>query len=515
MQTQEEAARISDAVTPACSLHWLTELMHEASKVGLNVQPSGTWSSPHEETQDLLLRFSCMLSSHENSPPSVLSWLAGFEDSRLQTRIAEHPNTPEDVLHKLVRSKFHDVRAAIADNPSTPFELLFALSRDEQADVRYRLAENALLPQEILDILCEDENPYVAHRAQQSLRRRSERRPPQPSTPLSCLSVLIVDDDEVTRLILALSLKSDPLINLVGQANCGEIGIKMAIEHQPDIVLMDIGMPGMNGITATSEIKTMVPRTRVIMVTAHDTLEEIISAFGHGAEGYHLKSTPNHDLGKAIRVVATGSYWLDPGVASMVLRELSKKSLSILQAMSRDSNETDLPNPVLNLLSTVEDYVLTDNLLHARQICQAALSLSQTLYGDLSATTNRAMSRLAELYFLEEEYSSSESTYLDLVRMQSRLHELDDPALDNYLSLLAEFYEFRWNHEQAELFFTWLLRVREKTGNAQKISEAKARLEEIARRSLKFKTPEAVSLGNEGGHNVGIEVSRNASSQSF
>lgn len=474
------------------SPHWLTQVLHDASKVGIEIPPAGTWSSPGEQTQDLLMRFSKILSSHENSPPSVLSWLADFDNPSLQERVAEHPNTPAETLCRLGKHPNPDVRSAIADNPNAPFELLFSLAMDEHPDVRYRLAENCQLPNEILNILCEDENPFVAHRARQSYRHANRKVEAAPPTASDKLSVLIVDDDEVTRLILSLALKSDPLINIVGQAASGSAGVRMAIETHPDIVLMDIGMPGMNGIAATAEIKTMVPHTKVIMVTAHDTLEEIVGAFGHGAEGYHLKSTPNHDLGKAIRVVASGAYWLDPGIASMVLRELSRKSLAILQNMSeqikqKDELSPELINPVEALMDIAEQYVCCDCISEARQIYQAALSLSQSLYGDESTSTNKVMCKLAEMYFLEEEYSTSESTYLDLVKLQSRLYELDDPALENYLSLLAEFYEFRWNYEQAELFYSWLLRIREKGGDKSKIQETRQRLEEIIRRSSKLK----------------------------
>ncbi|MBX9722422.1 MAG: response regulator transcription factor, partial [Candidatus Obscuribacterales bacterium] len=416
MHTDDDSFGASQTEELDCSLHWLTQAMHDASKAGLPVQAKGIWSSPHGETDELLHRFSRIVCTHENSPPSVLSWLSNFENQNLQERIAEHPNTPKEVLHKLSRSAHPDVRSAVAENPSTPFELLFALSQDDHEDVRYRLAGNYELPQEILNILAEDENPYVADRARQSALKNSDSQVQSSSALKDRLTVLIVDDDDWARSALAVSLKFDPLINIVGQARNGKEGIKLAIEQQPDIVLMDIGMPGINGIAATAEIRAMVPSSKVIMVTANDSMQDIVSAFGHGAEGYHLKSTPNQNLAKAIRVVASGASWLDPAIASSVLRELSKTSISIMQNMSMAEDEGKaqrLSDPVQKLLAIVEEYVDAKNVTEARHICRAALSLSQTLYGDESCGTKKVMSRLAELYYLAEEYGICESTYLD------------------------------------------------------------------------------------------------------
>lgn len=465
------------------SAHWLTKILHETSQLGLSAAPEGEWSSPSTESMELLRRFSLILSTHENSPPAVLNWLSSFNEPWLLERLAENPNTPAETLEKLIRSDCAQVRAAVADNPKAPFEILFALSRDEQADVRYRLAENYLAPSKILEILADDENPFVAHRAQETIRRTAQHTTFVVDVLRHKLTVLVVDDDDVTRLVLSLALKSDPLIQIVAQTGSAQQAINLALEHQPEIILMDIGMPGMNGIEATREIKQLLPQSKIIMVTAHDSIEEIISAFGNGAEGYHLKSTPNHDLSKAIRIVASGSYWLDPGIASLVLRELSNKSLTILQRLAASRETTRLPNPCENLISITDVYLQANKLSEARTICQAAFSLAQSMYGDEATCTNKAMGKLAELYFLQEEYCHSESTYLNLVKMQSKLCKLEDPELEKYLSLLAEFYSFRWNYEQAEIFYSWLLRIREKNGDVQGQAEIRQKLTDLLEKS--------------------------------
>lgn len=459
--------------------NWLTSVLHDASKVNMGGNlPEGPWSSPALDAHDLLWRFSSILSSHEDTPPAVLTFLSKFDHPAIQERVAEHPNTPMETLIHLVKSPCSEVRGAIADNPNASSELLQVLVCDEHPDVRHRVAENCNLAAELLSCLCEDENPYVAMRAQKSLHQTRNRIPEGKSTHK--FSVLIVDDDDVTRLILSLALKTDPLMRVVGQASSGANAIQMARSLRPDIILMDIGMPNMNGIMATSLIKKELPNTKVVMVTAHDKLAEIVDAFGNGAEGYHLKSSSRQDLGKALRVVASDNLWLDPGIVSTVLRELTKQSMPILQRGQEPgvSQQKKLSDPVQALMNIVEEYANDNKLSEARHICQSALTLSQQLHGD-SPLTTATLNRLADLYFQEQEYSTSEATYLDLIRIQSKLCQLDDPALDDYLGFLSDMYEFRGNVEQAELFASWHVRVRENLGDPDKLDEARRRLDHI------------------------------------
>ncbi len=462
------------------AFHWLTQIVHDVSNSDLRgVRPTGPWSTVDSDAQCLLTRLSRTLSSHRDSPPAVLAWLANFNCPYIQERVAEHPNTPVDTLHHLSRSAHADVRAAIADNPAASPELLKDLVLDESVDVRYRLAENCNLSAELLELLCEDENPFVADRARRSIEQCNA--PLHEKADHYKFSVLLVDDDDVTRLILSLALKNDPLVRVIGQATSGATAIQMARSLRPDIVLMDIGMPHMNGIVSTSFIKKELPDTKIIMVTAHDHVDEIIGAFGHGAEGYHLKTSSRQDLSKAIRVVASGAFWLDPGIVSTVLRQLTRTSMPIVQKEYYATHEAEprrLSDPVQSLMQIVEEYASNKMLEQARQICRNAVNLSQQMYGD-SPSTTAALNRLADLYFIDQEYSTCEATYLDLVRLQSRLCNLDDPSLDNYLGFLTDLYQFRGSAEQAELFASWHVRVRENLGEPNKLAEARARLSSI------------------------------------
>jgi NarL family two-component system response regulator LiaR len=134
------------------------------------------------------------------------------------------------------------------------------------------------------------------------------------------ISVLVVEDHEITRVGLRLMLEQAPDITIVGEAADGKKGVDAVAELKPNVVLMDIGLPAIDGIEATDQIKKNTPGVRVIMLTSHDNDRDVFAALSAGADGYCLKETPTQQLVLAIRAVADGAAWLDPGIASKVLR---------------------------------------------------------------------------------------------------------------------------------------------------------------------------------------------------
>lgn len=115
-------------------------------------------------------------------------------------------------------------------------------------------------------------------------------------------------------------LEQAPDIKIVGEASDGKEGVVAVSELKPNVVLMDIGLPAIDGIEATGQIKKNAPNVRVIMLTSHDNDRDVFAALSAGADGYCLKETPTSQLVLAIRAVADGAAWLDPGIASKVLR---------------------------------------------------------------------------------------------------------------------------------------------------------------------------------------------------
>lgn len=142
----------------------------------------------------------------------------------------------------------------------------------------------------------------------------------QSPTRQDTISVFIAEDHEITRVGLRLTLEQISGFRVIGEANDGRLAVENVINLKPDVVLMDIGLPTMDGIEATRQVKEQAPDTRVIMLTSHDSDRDVFAALAAGADGYCLKEVSGPQLAMAIRCVADGAAWLDPGVASRVLK---------------------------------------------------------------------------------------------------------------------------------------------------------------------------------------------------
>jgi DNA-binding NarL/FixJ family response regulator len=118
---------------------------------------------------------------------------------------------------------------------------------------------------------------------------------------------------------LKLGLDQLPGIKVIGEAEDGEDGVVKAGDLKPDVVLMDIQLPNLDGIEATRQIRANHPEMKVIMLTSHSSDQAIFAALGAGANGYCLKNITAQQLGVVVRMVAEGGAWLDPGIANRVL----------------------------------------------------------------------------------------------------------------------------------------------------------------------------------------------------
>jgi len=140
--------------------------------------------------------------------------------------------------------------------------------------------------------------------------------------------VLIADDHPVVRKGIQMLLGTEPSIQVVGEAINGEEAVQKASELQPDVVLMDLVMPGVGGTRATLEIKRLLPDTKVIILTGFSEKARAEEAVRAGADGYLLKDVDGGDLIKAIQAVRQGGMPLDPQVASFVLRNVEHNTAS-------------------------------------------------------------------------------------------------------------------------------------------------------------------------------------------
>ncbi|MCC6978322.1 MAG: response regulator transcription factor [Candidatus Melainabacteria bacterium] len=135
----------------------------------------------------------------------------------------------------------------------------------------------------------------------------------------STIRIVIVEDHEFTRIGLKMGLEQVQGLSVIAESEDGRDGLKTVMELKPDVVLMDIELPHMDGIEATRRIRKELPDTRVIMLTSHSSDQEIFAALSAGANGYCLKNISSAQLGTVVRSVAEGAVWLDPGIANRVL----------------------------------------------------------------------------------------------------------------------------------------------------------------------------------------------------
>jgi two-component system, NarL family, response regulator LiaR len=134
----------------------------------------------------------------------------------------------------------------------------------------------------------------------------------------TALKILIVEDDALMQLGLQHALNRHPSFDVVGEADDGETGVKLALDLKPDLVIMDIGLPRLNGLLATQQIKAVYPEIRIVVLTSHATERETILALANGADGYCIKGSQVKQIIDAIVAVQSGAMYLDEKVRHVV-----------------------------------------------------------------------------------------------------------------------------------------------------------------------------------------------------
>lgn len=159
------------------------------------------------------------------------------------------------------------------------------------------------------------------------------------------IKVLLVDDHAMLRDGLRSILQMEPDIAVVGEAEDGEGAVRQAVQLQPDVVLMDIRLPGIDGIEATRRVKLACPGAAVIMLTMHDDDELLFSAIREGAAGYLLKTLPSAEVVRAVRASARGESLVHPAMARKLIEgfaNLSRARGDAQPGAARDADESAL-----------------------------------------------------------------------------------------------------------------------------------------------------------------------------
>ena len=177
------------------------------------------------------------------------------------------------------------------------------------------------------------------------------------------ISCLIVDDHEVVREGLRLSLSRAPNIRVVGEASDGQTAVAMAERRRPDVVIMDVRMPGMDGLEATKLLTEKVPDSAVLIFTAYSERSLLGRGLESGAKGYILKEAPHQTLLRAIEKVAAGDGYVDPALMPAFLggkdREdmLTAREREILQLLADGMSNGDVAARLFISQETVKSHV--------------------------------------------------------------------------------------------------------------------------------------------------------------
>jgi DNA-binding NarL/FixJ family response regulator len=163
--------------------------------------------------------------------------------------------------------------------------------------------------------------------------------------------VLLVDDDDLMRAGLTAVLSSDETIDVVGEAPNGRAAVERAIELRPDVVLMDVRMPGLDGIAATRELLAVSPDAKVVVLTTFEQDDYIFGALSAGASGFLLKRTRPEELIAAIHTVAAGDSLLSPSVTRTVIQRVAGQPAPDAGAEARLDELTARERDVLELIA--------------------------------------------------------------------------------------------------------------------------------------------------------------------
>jgi len=202
---------------------------------------------------------------------------------------------------------------------------------------------------------------------------------------METIRILIADDHQIFRDGLRALLTSAPETELVGEATTGEEAIALAARHQPDVILMDVQMPGVNGIEATRQIVQMSPHVAVLIVTMFEDDHNVFTAMRAGARGYVLKGTRHEEMLRAIRAVAGGEAIFSPAIAARLMEffgsmkptaplqvfpELSEREREILALIAQGHKNAEIAAKLVLSPKTIRNHV--SNILSKLQVADRA-----------------------------------------------------------------------------------------------------------------------------------------------
>jgi DNA-binding NarL/FixJ family response regulator len=198
------------------------------------------------------------------------------------------------------------------------------------------------------------------------------------------IKVLIVDDQDLVRIGLRTLIDSEDGMTGVGEAGDGLAAVAAAKEHKPDVILMDIRMPGVDGLEATRRITSdpELAETRIIVLTTFELDEYVFDALRHGASGFLLKDTKPVELLQAIRLVADGGALLSPSVTRKVVKEFATQAPRQVKPHPRLDSLTDREREIVSLVAEgLNNDEIADRLVVSRATARTHVSRAMTKLG--------------------------------------------------------------------------------------------------------------------------------------
>lgn len=205
------------------------------------------------------------------------------------------------------------------------------------------------------------------------------------------MKILVVDDDPLVRMGLRVVLASEPGWQVVGEAGDGAGAVAAVREHRPDVVLMDVRMPGVDGITATAEITAADDAPVVVVLTTFEVDADVVAAMRAGASGFVLKRVPPAELIEAVRVVAAGESLLFPAstrrlieqfvpvAAGRALPDLTEREGDVLRLLARGLSNQEIGARLYVTVETVKSHVASILMkLAVRDRTQAVIAAYET-----------------------------------------------------------------------------------------------------------------------------------------
>jgi DNA-binding NarL/FixJ family response regulator len=180
------------------------------------------------------------------------------------------------------------------------------------------------------------------------------------------IRVLVADDHPIVRSGIVALLETAPDVEVVGEAATGLEAVDLALALRPDLVLMDLRMPGIDGDEATSRILSVDPGIRIVILTTYETDDSILTAIGAGASGYLLKAAPQDEILAGVRSVAAGEVALAPKIAALLVQRvktptptLSPRETEVLRLVA-----AGLSNPAIAVSLFVSEATVKTHLIH-------------------------------------------------------------------------------------------------------------------------------------------------------